>query len=130
MQTLEAVDVWRAVPVVVLCWLAYFFGRTLLSGRVPLIERIARVRDPDLPPSLRRYTRRLTAVWCAYFLLAALFASTAALPLWWTSALIWIAAAILFVGEHWIRPRLFPDRSFPRLAEQLRDTVNVWRGAP
>jgi uncharacterized membrane protein len=116
--------------VAVLGWLAYFFGRTLLPGRVPLIERIARVREPDLPPSLRRYTRRLTAVWCAYFLLAALLVFTAALPLWWTSALAWTGAAILFIGEHRIRPRLFPNRSFPRLAEQLRDTVSVWRRAP
>lgn len=130
MQALEIADIWRALPLVVLGWLAYFFGRTLLSGRVPLIERIARVRDPDLPPPLRRYTRHLTAVWCAYFLLAALLASTAGLPLWWTSALIWAGAVILFVGEHWLRPRLFPDRSFPNLAEQLRDTVNVWRRAP
>jgi uncharacterized membrane protein len=129
-QALEVVDIWRALPLVVLGWLAYFFGRTLLSGRVPLIERIARVRDPDLPPPLRRYTRRLTAVWCAYFLFAALLASMAAWPPWWTSALIWAGAVILFVGEHSFRKRLFPDRSFPKLAEQLQDTVKVWRRAP
>lgn len=130
MQALDVADIWRAVPVVVLGWLAYFFGRTLLAGRVPLIERIARVRDPDLPPALRRYTRRLTALWCAYFLLAALLAATADWPMWWTSALVWAGAVVLFVGEHGVRPRLFPDRSFPGLAEQLRDTVNVWRRAP
>lgn len=130
MQALEVVDIWRALPLVVLGWLAYSFGRTLLSGRVPLIERIARVRDPDLPPPLRRYTRRLTAVWCAYFLSAALLASAAGLPLWWSSALIWAGAVILFVGEHWFRARLFPDRSFPNLAEQLQDTVNIWRRTP
>ena len=130
MQALEVVDVWRVLPVLVLGWLAYFFGRTIFSGRVPLIERIARVGDPDLPPHLCRYTRQLTTLWCAYFLTAAVLASAVELPLGWAGILVWAGAVVLFVGEHWIRPRLFPGRSFPGLAQQLRDTLSVWRRTP
>lgn len=130
MQALEVVDVWRVLPVLVLGWLAYFFGRTLFSGRVPLIERIARVGDPDLPPHLCRYTRQLTTLWCAYFLTAAVLTSTVELPVGWAGILVWAGAVVLFVGEHWIRPRLFPGRSFPGLAQQLRDTLSVWRRTP
>lgn len=130
MQALEAMDVWRVVPVLVMGWLAYFFGRTLFSGRVPLIERIARAGDPDLPPQLCRYTRRLTALWCAYFLIAALFSYAVKFPLGWAGILVWVGAVFLFVGEHWLRPRLFPGRSFPGLAQQIRDTLRVWRRTP
>src|SRR5688572_6735921 len=110
-------------------WLAWFFGRTLLAGREPLITRIARVSDPGLAPALCRYTRRLTAVWCGYFVLAA---STFLL---WGEALagggllVWAGTIVLFVGEHWLRPLLFPGERFPGLRQQLRDTLRVWRPA-
>ena len=55
----------RYLPVLVLLWLAVFFGRSLRAGVVPLIERIARVGKPDLSPALCRYTRRLTALMSA-----------------------------------------------------------------
>ena len=43
----------------------------LTSLRYPptVIERIARLREPDLPPAGVRYTRRVTQVWCGFFLL-------------------------------------------------------------
>jgi hypothetical protein len=37
------------------------------------------------------------------------------------------ASALLFVGEYWVRLRLFPGESFPGLVQQVRDTVSVWR---
>jgi uncharacterized membrane protein len=117
----------RALPVLVLAWLSAFFGRTLFAGQVPLIERIARVSDPALPPVLCRYTRRLTALWCAYFVIAALLSSTAALPFAWTSGLVWCGTVVLFVGEHRLRPRLYPGHSFPGLVQQVRDTWSIWR---
>lgn len=127
LESLDAATLGRAVPVLVLGWLAIFFGRTLLAGQVPLIERIARVSDPFLPPALCRYTRRLTAVWCGYFIIAVLLSLTMSLPFGWTGALIWCGAAALFIGEHRLRPHLFPDHAFPSLVQQLRDTWSVWR---
>ena len=34
-----------------------------------LIERLARLREPDLPPEGVRYTRRVTQLWCLFFVL-------------------------------------------------------------
>jgi uncharacterized membrane protein len=118
-----------AAPLVLL-WLAVFFGRTLRAGQTPLIERIARRSSPGLSEPLRRYTRRLTAVWCVYFVLAA--AVTAAAN--WLQLLsvgpvqlaVWSATALLFVGERGLRPILFPGETFPGLIQQIRDTVGVW----
>ena len=129
---LDAIVSWRVLSGLALLWLALVFGRTLRHAQVPLIQRVATVSDPALAPELRRYTRRLTAVWCAYFTSAAVLSfiaaatSTAGHALEWTGTLIWSGTIALFVGEHWLRPRLFPGRRFPGLWQQLRDTWSVW----
>ncbi len=61
------------VPVVFVVAIAWVFGRTLRAGSEPLITRIVTaiegVGSADaLAPDLRRYTRRLTAVWAAVLL--------------------------------------------------------------
>ena len=117
----------RYVPTLVLLWLAFFFGRTLRSGATPLIERIARRGKPVLSAALCRYTRRLTAFWCLYFVVAASMALAAHAGARPFGVGIAAASTLLFVGEYWIRLRLFPGESFPGLAQQVRDTVGVWR---
>lgn len=128
--SLGVATVWRGFSVLVLAWLALFFGRTLAPGQMPLIERIARVSDPGLKPELARYTRTLTAVWSGYFVLAALLALLALLGLvpWSIHAGAWVGlgSVALFVGEHWVRRRIFPADHFPGLAQQVRDTWSVW----
>jgi uncharacterized membrane protein len=126
LQSLDGAGWWRLLSVLVLAWLAFFFGRTLRAGQVPLIERIASVSEPDLPQPLVRYTRRLTAIWAAYFVLAATLTMTTGLAAFGGGAWVWAGTAVLFVGEHWLRPRLFPGHSFPGLVQQLRDTWSVW----
>lgn len=118
---------WRALSFLALGWLAVFFGRTLLPGQVPLIEQIARVSNPEPSAKMKRYTRRLTALWSAYFVITALFAlfvirssSFSAGP--WVG----LGSVAFFVGEHWLRRRLFPHEIFPGLAQQVRDTWTVW----
>jgi uncharacterized membrane protein len=127
MQSLDGAGWWRILSVLVLAWLAFFFGRTLRAPEVPLIERIARVSDPALPPPLQRYTRWLTAIWCAYFVLAALLTMTAVSSSFSSGLWVWGGTAILFAGEHWLRPRLFPGHTFPGLVQQVRDTWSVWK---
>ena len=117
----------RFVPALALFWLAVFFGRTLRSGQVPLIERVARIEKPDLSPALCRYTRALTAAWSAYFVAAALFTLAASLGFAQASVGAASVSALLFVGEHWIRRWIFPGEWFPDLYQQIRDTVAVWR---
>lgn len=119
---------WRLLSTLVLLWLAFFFGRTLRADRTPLIERIARVSAPALSESLRSYTRRLTAIWCGYFLLAALFTLTLG-SVWlpWSASAVWIGSFLLFVGEHSVRKLLYPGQSFPGLLQQICDSWHVWR---
>src|SRR3546814_18578194 len=62
------------VPVAFVALVAWWFGRSLRAGRVPLITRIVSALDEVAPEAmaadLRRYTRGLTAAWA--WLLAAL----------------------------------------------------------
>ncbi|MBJ4371292.1 hypothetical protein JGE09_24610, partial [Salmonella enterica subsp. enterica serovar Kentucky] len=39
-----------------------------------IIERLARLQEPELPPSGVAYTRKVTMVWCVFFVLNAAFA--------------------------------------------------------
>lgn len=127
LASLSLATVWRGVSVLMLAWLAIFFGRTLAPGRVPLVERIARVSDPELKPPLKRYTRRLTAIWAGYFVIAALLALSG-FGGWSFNAGAWVGlgSAALFVGEHWLRRRIFPGEVFPGLAQQVHDTWSIW----
>lgn len=55
-------------PVVVNSVMLAVFGGSLWSG-MPIIERLARLREPDLPERAVRYTRRVTQIWCAFFII-------------------------------------------------------------
>jgi uncharacterized membrane protein len=61
------------VPVAFVAVIAWWFGRTLRNGNVPLIGRIVSALEArpyaELEPALRTYTRRLTAAWTAVLLL-------------------------------------------------------------
>jgi uncharacterized membrane protein len=54
------------------------FGATLARGPA-MIERIARIRTPNLSTPVIRYTRRLTKIWCMFFLLNGMFSLYTAL---------------------------------------------------
>ncbi|MEO6032179.1 MAG: hypothetical protein ABIP61_09800 [Burkholderiaceae bacterium] len=117
----------RFLPPLILLWLAFLFGRTLRAGAMPLIERIARHSNPALPAPLCRYARRLTVIWCVYFVVAAGLAAMAHLGYARVSLAVWGGTVVLFVGEHRVRARLFPGENFPGLMHQLRDTWSIWR---
>lgn len=117
----------RWLPVAFVLALAVLFGRTLAPGQTPLIERIARMSLPAMPIALRRYTHGLTALWCAWFVGAAVGLAWWQLPLGLASGLVWAGTLVLFVGERLLRPLWFPGVRFPGFIQQLRDTWRVWR---
>lgn len=45
----------------------WFFGRTVLPGREPLITGFARKIHGTLPSHMERYTRQVTIAWCVFF---------------------------------------------------------------
>lgn len=55
-------------PVVVNMVMLAVFGGSLWTA-MPLVERLARLREPNLPPEGVRYTRVVTRVWCGFFIL-------------------------------------------------------------
>lgn len=100
----------RLYPVLVNSLMLLIFGWSLLSPP-SLIERLARLQHPDLPPQGVIYTRRVTQVWCGFFIVNGSIALVTAL---WASLEIWslyngfiayLLMGILFGGEYLIRMR-------------------------
>jgi uncharacterized membrane protein len=85
------------------------FGHSLWRGP-SMIERFARIVEPNLPESGVRYTRAVTWVWCGFFLVnGAIAAWTALFADWklWTlynGLISYIAIGALFAGEMMVRP--------------------------
>ena len=106
-----------AWPILVYLAIAWVFGSSLLPGRIPLVERIARIVDHGdaMPDKLVRYTRFLTWAWTVVPLgmavasvLLAQFASRATWSLF-TNVLSYVALAVLFFVEYPYRRWRYPD---------------------
>lgn len=86
------------------------FGRSLVHPPT-VIERIARLSEPDLPPAGVSYTRRVTQVWCAFFVanagisIATVFASHEAW-LFYNGFLAYLLMGLLFASEWLLRQRI------------------------
>jgi uncharacterized membrane protein len=100
----------KLYPVLVNGALLAAFGASLLAG-MPMVERLARLREPDLPPAGVAYTRRVTQAWCLFFaangaiaLGTALFASEAAWSLY-NGVIAYILMGLMFGGEYLLRIR-------------------------
>ncbi|PNG14106.1 hypothetical protein [Stutzerimonas stutzeri] len=101
----------RWYPVLISLALLGLFAGSLCSG-MPIIERLARLSEPELPPAAVRYTRQVTWVWVGYFIVNAAIASGLALwaPLsWWTlytGLIAYLLMGLLFAGEWLVRQRI------------------------
>lgn len=87
------------------------FAMSLWRGPT-VVERLARLREPDFPPAAVAYTRRVTQVWCGFFVVNGLVATATAL---WASAGVWalyngllsyVAMGLLMGGEWLVRRRV------------------------
>lgn len=101
----------KLYPVLVNAVMLGVFGYSLVTPP-SLIERLARVKDPELPPYAVHYTRRVTQVWCIFFLINGAIALATAL---WTSAAVWslyngviayVLMGTLLGGEYLVRLRI------------------------
>lgn len=75
----------RFYPVLINLTLLLTFAASLYFPP-PVIERLARRQTPELPPEGVAYTRKVTQVWCLFFLLNGLAAAVTAL---WCSFAVW-----------------------------------------
>lgn len=101
----------RWYPVLISLALLGLFAVSLCSG-MPIIERLARLSEPELPPAAVRYTRQVTWVWVGFFIVNASIAGGLALwaPLsWWTlytGLIAYLLMGLLFAGEWLVRQRV------------------------
>ena len=104
----------RWYPVLLNLMLLVLFGLSLKFGP-PVVERLARLREPELPEHAVRYTRKVTLVWAGFFLANALLISALTLwaPLaWWmlyTGLIAYALMGLLFAAEWLIRQRVRRD---------------------
>jgi len=98
----------KAYPVAVSLIVAGIFAASLVYPP-SFIERIARLREPDLPAEGVRYTRRVTQVWVGVLLInAAICAGTAlwaSVAVWtlWTGLLSYGLLGLVFGIEYLVR---------------------------
>ncbi|WP_377158322.1 hypothetical protein ACFJIX_05530 [Roseateles sp. UC29_93] len=104
----------KLYPVLVNAGLLGLFGVSLWHGP-PIVERLARLTEPDLDERGQRYTRRVTQVWCGFFVMNGGIALATAL---WADDKVWalynglvsyVLIGLLMGGEYlmrlWVRRR-------------------------
>ncbi len=95
-------------PVIISLMMLAIFGSSLWSSQ-SIVERLARLQTPDLPQKGIIYTRKVTQVWCLFFILNATI--TATLILWeqfeywaiYTGIVSYIFIGLLMGGEWLVR---------------------------
>lgn len=101
----------RWYPSLICALLLVAFGLSLIYGP-PFIERVARLREPDLAPAAVRYTRIVTWVWVGFFAFNGSMSAALTLwaPLsWWTlynGLIAYFIMGALFTGEWLLRKRM------------------------
>ncbi len=101
----------RYYPLAINLGLLAVFGWSLLHPPT-VIERFARLQEPDLPDAALPYVRRVTQVWCGFFVLngsislaTVLWGSDAAWALY-NGCLSYLAMGLLFAVEWLVRQRV------------------------
>lgn len=115
-------------------FLLWFFGRTLLRGREPLITRFARILHGTLVPQIEVYTRRVTIAWCVFFAAQAIasvllfrFASASTWSLF-INFLNLPLVGLMFIGEYGYRVIRYPDHphvSIPKAIQVFSKDFSV-----
>lgn len=101
----------RMYPVLMNLAMLVSFGATLVSPP-SMIERFARITEPDLPPRGVSYTRKVTVVWVAFFLLNGSVALWTVFSAGWKTwgfyngFLAYVLAGLLLGGEYVVRQRV------------------------
>ena len=101
----------KLYPVLVSAVMLGVFGFSLWKPPT-VVERLARLQEPQLPEAAVAYTRRVTQVWCVFFGLNGSVALATAL---WASNEVWafyngllsyVLMGVLFAGEWLVRQRV------------------------
>lgn len=97
------------VPAALNAALLASFARTLRGAGPPMIETFARLQDPELSPAQVLHCRRVTVVWCAFFLangavsLALALQGDVARWALYTGLIAYLLMGVLFAAEFVVR---------------------------
>ncbi len=106
----------RCYPVAVNVGMGMTFAVSLRAP-MSMVERIARLHQPDLPPEAAPYLRNVTRVWIGFFIVNGIAAMVTAL---WTSREIWslynggiayVLIGLLFAAEWLWRRRMLARKA-------------------
>lgn len=123
-----------APPVLFPLLLAGLFGRSLLPGRQPLVQRIVwhmHGRPADLSVELRRYARGVTIYWCAVFVAMAavslVLAMVAPVAVWsWVGNIAaYLMPPVALLAEYAWRKRVFPVQDYRNVFDYLARIVRL-----
>ncbi|UOP05703.1 membrane protein [Conchiformibius kuhniae] len=98
-------------PVAVNVLMLGMFGSSLFAKQ-SLIERIARLQTPELPARAVAYTRKVTQIWCVFFIANGSIAAALAASgqhQWWalyTGVIAYVLMGVLLGGEWLYRKRI------------------------
>lgn len=108
---LRTLELMTWYPAIVSGLMLIIFASSLFTSQ-SFVERIARLKEPNLPPAGVIYTRRVTQVWCVFFLANIL---VIAVSIWQEFWLFWalysgiisyLLMGMLFLGEWLVRRRI------------------------
>ena len=114
------------VPVVINAALAVTFGVTLRNPP-PMIERFARLQDPDLTDAEVAWCRMWTAIWTGFFVLNVVVVTALAVNGWirawtyYTGLIAYVLMGGLFTAEYVLR-----KARFGRFSTHLLDRILAW----
>ena len=139
-----------ATPVMVNIFGAWIFGHTLAPGRVPLIERLARLlhEEDGITDDIARYARKVTLAWTLFLgglavlnLTLALLASpngillifglhpwvTVPVEVWslFANFIDYVMAGVFFLAEYFYRQRKFPQQPYRNLFDFINRARRV-----
>lgn len=95
-------------PVLINIFMLILFSQSLIFPP-SIIERIARKTEKTFPPEAVLYTRRVTQVWCVFFIING---TISLITIFWASPKIWslyngvisyLLMGLLFGGEYFVR---------------------------
>lgn len=110
---LDAAGLLLAVPVLINSIFCSVFALSLRRDVMPLIERFARMQEPDLTPEQQAWCRLWTVIWSLFLAanaLTALALAVAAPLAWWAAwngLIAYVLMGVLFAVEYALRRRRF-----------------------
>jgi len=109
--------------------IALSFGRSLFGGRVPVCTQLAKRLHGALTPEEISYTRRATAAWTVFYLLAAAAVLTlffvASLRIWslFVNFALFGLIALMGIADYAVRRHVLPRRRGGGIVAALRQSL-------